>query len=545
MSFDLVAFVVGGITYPLHRRDIEKYPDSFLSTAVKREWHDGKAPITIDRDGELFHYIYAYIVSGCLSKAARTSNDKALLSSICDEAEYFGLPTLAEECAQNGVISPLRTYDTIRSFIETAKQGELSVEHPTTRSFSSPLLVALGSLRAPLCLADKISSEPIDYNNLYQSSTACDVNVAELIANAVPSYTRGGTEAVLDSTVCDSLEISADKMETTGLLRIEQQFLCSLWRLCPHPTYVKPNKLVVHQKGEHSDQHRDTVRADGHIGTVVVILNSEYTGGELEVTHGGRTEAVTGPYNWVAMYGDCLRKVNPVTSGTRVSLIYDIYGGHKTSENAEEDEDDIIDAESDFWNYRSIPFDETWVRGADVQAIDAALDQELQKLDSVVICLQHLYPDCHVVPGFLEDADAVLYELLCETLQDHYEVEVVNCSIHLVSEDAGHVVASGNVFTSFGDATLCSEDETRLLVPALPDSDCLLDHIPNATLGLGRTQARETVYVVSGLQVRRRMLQEGLDGCEASGATPEVPGKSLKRKAGDILEEGDTQDSDA
>jgi hypothetical protein len=55
-------------------------------------------------------------------------------------------------------------------------------------------------------------------------------------------------------------------------------------------------------------QHCNTVHNCCHMGTVVVILNSKYTGGELEITHGGRTEVVTGPYNWVAMYGDfCAR----------------------------------------------------------------------------------------------------------------------------------------------------------------------------------------------------------------------------------------------
>ena len=114
-------------------------------------------------------------------------------------------------------------------------------------------------------------------------------------------------------------------LDATTMKAIARQIECTA--LAPHLRLtVRPYKLVIYKESGHFDAHRDTVRGDGHIGTLVIILNSEYTGGELEVTHGGRTEVVTGPYNWVAMYGDCLHKINPVTSGTRVSLIYDIYG---------------------------------------------------------------------------------------------------------------------------------------------------------------------------------------------------------------------------
>ena len=119
-------------------------------------------------------------------------------------------------------------------------------------------------------------------------------------------------------------------------------------------------KLVRMQSGKPDADHpsvaahRDTVRGDGHIGTLVLILNSEYTGGELEITHSGQTEVVTGPYSWVAMYGDCLHKINPVTSGTRVSLIFDIInpvrerGRHAAAQDGEDEESVDEESESDY-----------------------------------------------------------------------------------------------------------------------------------------------------------------------------------------------------
>jgi predicted 2-oxoglutarate/Fe(II)-dependent dioxygenase YbiX len=532
MSHELIDFVVGGVTYPIHKRDIEKYPESFLSAAVKKEWHDGKTPVVVDRDGELFQHIHAYLVSGFLSKAAKLSKDKALLDSIRQEAEFFGFPELAEECALDEVVAPLNNYKTIRSFIKTAPRGSLPVDFPKTSM--TPLIVALGSLWAPFCVAGLIGSRSYTDHKLFQSTTICEVNVAELLAAATPSSFGRGTETVLDPTVRNSLEIPADKLDPAGLRSIERQILRTEESLSPNnPIELKPYKLVIYQQGGHFDQHRDTVRGKGHIGTVVVILNSAYSGGELEITHGGRTEVVTGPYHWVAMYGDCLHKINPVTSGTRVSLIYDIYttspapqhdgadepaakrtrtdsqgGSDSDKQDSEEDEDededeDVNEEDAEFWSGDSNPlkFYEAKARGADAPAIHKALNKELRKLDSVVICLQHMYPACQAVPGFLKGADAVLYEVL----QDHYEVQVVHCSIHYQNGysryDGMQVCAS--LFSSFEDNDGPSEN-TKLVIPTQLDSDRILDYTPHIEYTGNESQAEETVYVVTGLQVRRR-----------------------------------------
>lgn len=119
------------------------------------------------------------------------------------------------------------------------------------------------------------------------------------------------------------------------------------------------------------------MRDEDHIGTLVVTLNSEYTGGELEVTHHGHTESVTGPYSWVALYGDCLHQIKPVTSGTRVSLIFDIY----TTPDAVLRPSAQVDCP------------------AEKAALVAELSKELEKYEAVAICLEHLYPKHQAVPG--------------------------------------------------------------------------------------------------------------------------------------------------
>ena len=167
----------------------------------------------------------------------------------------------------------------------------------------------------------------------------------------------------------------------------------------------------------------DTVRGEGHIGTLVLILNSDYTGGELEVTHNGHTEVVTGPYSWVAMYGDCLHKINPVTSGTRVSLIYDIYCRKNRSY--------YRDSSADFWKvpyYRTTPLN-TIPRGvgeSQKQKLIEGMREQLRGFDSAVICLQHLYPACQANPDFLKGGDQLLYDFL----REHFTLAVLPCTIY-------------------------------------------------------------------------------------------------------------------
>jgi hypothetical protein len=519
MSNELVEFVVGGISYPLDKADIANYPDSFVCAALKKEWHDGKKPIIVERDGNLFKYIHAYLVTGAFSRNSKRHKDKALLEAIRQEAEFFGLPELAKECVMDDVVTPLRAYETIRSFINNAGDGEMRVDHPS--GSTTPLLKALGTMWAPFC----VKGELFLYNRsqvVFKSSTIGKLNVPELVAAAAPSPFGRGTETVTDLNVRDSLEISADKLNPSALSAISNHVEAYFGGLCPNtPTHLKPYKLVIYQQGGHFDQHRDTVRGDGHIGTVVVILNSEYTGGELEITHGGRTEVVTGPNNWVAMYGDCLHKINPATSGTRVSLIYDIYAAHKEEGKSSDGDrgyhrknnkkvstdDDIETCEEieQFWagdRYAQKDEGVSKARGVDAPAIHAALNRELEKLDSVVICLQHMYPACQAVPGFLKGADAVLYEVL----QDRYEVQVVYCSIYRCGDyegGAGSDCVQGKLYTSFekGDTVHGDAARMKLVIPAPINHVGILDYTPFIEHTGNESQAEETVYVTTGLQV--------------------------------------------
>ena len=556
---------VGGIPFSIALSDIEKFPGSIFQRMI-----NSSNPISIQRDGALFKFVNAYIVNGHLprDKDGLLDLDDATLDGLKEEADFYGLNALSKECNiqrhKNSELD-LNSYLTIRKYIASLRRegDNLKID------LSSRLVHALKCMWSPFCVRGRLYPWSWFTNDKYYGASSFEnINLDELIAAATQSPFGRGTETVIDTSVRNSFEINASLLDASALNTISNEFKCN--SLAPRlDLTLRPYKLVIYKEGGHFDAHRDTVRGDGHIGTLVVILNSEYTGGELEVTHGDCTEVVTGPYSWVAMYGDCLHKINPVTSGTRVSLIYDIYGTEKTTaarvavggmdnneqdegeeetvdesseENANQDEENDEEIKSwsdneDFWEVQPKGRDTyrefvtaAQTRGhpndADIARVFEALDLDLKSLDSVIICLQHLYPECQTNPAFLKGGDRVLYDILTRSGSE-YEVEVVAATIYrqheyeyiydnktqfalfsptILKRSMGHVAASPgsekkNSKTKHDDAAL---GRTKLVIPNNLDPDSLLDYTPYAEYTGNEAQAEESVYIVAGLLVRRK-----------------------------------------
>ena len=71
--------------------------------------------------------------------------------------------------------------------------------------------------------------------------------------------------------------------------------------------------------------HRDTEKSDGMFGTLVVQLPSNYSGGQLVVSHHSESKVFdfSGPTGWsgfryAAFYADCQHEIRPVINGHRL-----------------------------------------------------------------------------------------------------------------------------------------------------------------------------------------------------------------------------------
>lgn len=126
-----------------------------------------------------------------------------------------------------------------------------------------------------------------------------------------PSRVKVGTRAWRSALATHLLEIGTELGIPQGA-RLEAVF----------------DKLLIYGEGEHFAPHQDSEKEDGMVGTLVVILPSEYRGGEVSVALRGekkrfrRTPSQATDLSLLAFYADCHHAVSPVTEGVRVVLTY-------------------------------------------------------------------------------------------------------------------------------------------------------------------------------------------------------------------------------
>jgi len=96
------------------------------------------------------------------------------------------------------------------------------------------------------------------------------------------------------------------------------------------PISAELYKLLVYDQGGFFLSHRDTEKAPGMFGTLIVVLPSAHEGGDLVVRHAGRevtldmSNAGVSELTFAAFYADCEHEVRPVTQGYRVCLVYNL-----------------------------------------------------------------------------------------------------------------------------------------------------------------------------------------------------------------------------
>jgi hypothetical protein len=100
-------------------------------------------------------------------------------------------------------------------------------------------------------------------------------------------------------------------------------------------------KLLVYEKGSFFKPHRDTEKAPGMFGTLVVCLPSRHEGGTLVLEHDGQTKRIDFggkdsefQTRYVAFYADCRHEVTPLKSGYRICLVYNLASAGKKQPEA-------------------------------------------------------------------------------------------------------------------------------------------------------------------------------------------------------------------
>jgi len=160
------------------------------------------------------------------------------------------------------------------------------------------------------------------------------VQAQALIAAAERAPYGRGAETLVDTDVRRTWQIDASQVKLGG--RHWQDSLNHIVKKAAEglgvtePVSAEFYKLLVYDTGSFFVSHRDTEKAAGMFATLVIVLPSRYTGGELIVRHQGQEACFDlgsedpSEIVFAAFYADCLHEVQAITSGCRLTLIYNL-----------------------------------------------------------------------------------------------------------------------------------------------------------------------------------------------------------------------------
>jgi hypothetical protein len=156
----------------------------------------------------------------------------------------------------------------------------------------------------------------------------------QLVAAAQAAPYGRGEETIVDRDVRRTWQIDAEKVRIAGrhweedLAAIVAEVAAGLG--VNGAVTADLYKLLVYDAGSFFVGHRDTEKVAGMFATLVIVLPSVHSGGELIVRHLGR-EVVLDPrpeeaseIGFTAFYADCVHEVRPVLAGCRLTLVYNL-----------------------------------------------------------------------------------------------------------------------------------------------------------------------------------------------------------------------------
>jgi len=154
-------------------------------------------------------------------------------------------------------------------------------------------------------------------------------NVTDAVVESLLKYARTapfgkGHDTIVDRDVRDALEIEAQHISVHGLYIHDA--IGTLDDIYLHEATLY--KMHIYGPGGHFQPHLDSRHSEDHVGTLVIALNTPYTGGDL-VIDGKVIDLHSAPNALVGctFYTDVEHHVTPVTSGVRIVLQYDITRG--------------------------------------------------------------------------------------------------------------------------------------------------------------------------------------------------------------------------
>ncbi|KAJ7193826.1 hypothetical protein GGX14DRAFT_405192 [Mycena pura] len=278
-----------------------------------------------------------------------------------------------------------------------------------------------------------------------------------ILSKSTASPFGKGDETVLDPEYRNGREVVAADVELGSFPEndINEAIQKALFPGESRKVSLSLYKLAIYEKGGHFDWHRDTTHSDDHHATVLVALNTSWSGGDLKLRRenvtvspdmhtkmvklwaGGTGRETLGA---VAFFTDIEHMVEPVTEGVRIILQFDVHVSkaeevkEKDEDKDDEDEDDEDEDNEDKDNegreegfvaeamgvhcenpdleQSSLPLSSAANDANMLEIIDAIKELHADGVYEVGFPLQHLYRKASIAPEYLKCTDARLYAAL-------------------------------------------------------------------------------------------------------------------------------------
>lgn len=303
-----------------------------------------------------------------------------------------------------------------------------------TRNFGEELAAVLVDARSSGSFstrrtvpADGFSVEVMGVGPLRLPVSAAQAKELRLVAR--PAKYGHGEQTILDRRVRDTWEVSRSRVRidkrrwNRTLIPMLDKVREDLGLPATSSLKAELHSMLVYEPQQFFAAHQDSEKDDLMIATMVVMLPSNSSGGELVVEHRGESveyRGSTSSLTFVAFYADARHEVLPVERGYRVVLTYNLMltGGSTASRDDPAVAATAAELLDGHFNHTPQP---RW-RG-DKQALEPP--------DRLVFLLDHQYTGSGLDWSHLKGDDAIRARLLRSGAQQaRCEVALAHAEIH-------------------------------------------------------------------------------------------------------------------
>ena len=303
----------------------------------------------------------------------------------------------------------------------------------------------------------------------------------EIMAVGRPAPYGKGTQTLVDKTVRDTVEF--EPTEITLSDQWEQSIAAALKAVAvaiglpPDRLQATLYKLLVYQKGGFFLPHRDSEKLDRMVASMIVMLPSSFSGGELIIEHDSERKSFAFPKSasgqaaeYVAFYADCKHEVRKVLRGVRVCLAYNLTLTTLAKKTRQPKPDDAADT------------------------LVTSMNQWMQtrSTDPLVFTLEHQYTASGLKPDLLKGEDRAIASAIINA------AKVADCRVHF-GQVSRHLCQEAN--DGYYDEDRWSSRQVKissLNIGEVYDDEMMVDGWKDAqgkTVNLGSLSVDESMLV--------------------------------------------------